>query len=105
MNACIEALLTSLKGTPPQRWPNLAFDKRKALFKEVATKYTSGMFPHETKTFQGISDNSADLQWRRNTVVHGFIKGRSVPNSNSPTGFDVIFYATNRHNGRDIQID
>jgi hypothetical protein len=105
MDAAIGAFLSSLKKAEPPRWKFLSFDQRKRLFKDLAIEYTTIVAPVEKDVFCKIADSSGDLQWRRNTVAHGYIKGRSVKNPASPTGFDVIFYAVNHYKGRDIQID
>ena len=105
MDAAIASVLHSLSKAEPHRWKFQSFDQRKTLFKELMIEYTNKSFPHETDTFRKIADQSGDLQWRRNTVAHGYVKGRSIPNAKSPTGFDVIFYAVNHYKGRDIQID
>jgi|SRR5579859_452977 len=105
MDAVIGAFLTSLRKPEPPRWRFLSFDQRKRLFKDLAIEYTTAVAPHETDTFRKIADVSGDLQWRRNTVAHGYIKGRSLKNPASPTGFDAIFYAVNHYKGREVQID
>jgi hypothetical protein len=105
MDAMVEFLIPVLGKTQPPTWKSLSFDKRKALFKSLTLEYTAKMFPGETETFRKLADQAGDLQWRRNTVAHGFIKGRSTPNANSPTGYDVVFYAVNRHKGKHVQID
>jgi hypothetical protein len=105
MDAAIAGALHSLSKAEPPKWKFQSFDQRKALFKDLMIEYTNKLAPHEADTFRKIADQSGDLQWRRNAVAHGYVKGRSIPNAKSPTGFDVIFYAVNRYKGRDIQID
>jgi hypothetical protein len=75
MNAVIEQSIISLRKTDiPPAWKHWSFDKRQRLFKDLLTAVTKIHFPNETKTFQLIADQAGDLQWRRNTVVHGLSK-------------------------------
>lgn len=101
MDKTIEAILLRLYRIEPG-WENLPFRKRKKLFKDVMTDYTTKLFPHETKTFQAIADNSADLHWRRNTVVHDYVVGHAP--TGGKDGDEATFTAFGTHNGKKVQI-
>jgi hypothetical protein len=105
MNALIADLFGKLGRQPEDpMWERRSFDVRRRLFINLTAEYIAMIAPQEVQTFQVIADNAAALQWQRNTVAHGFVKGRSVPNENAKTGFDVIFYAVNGKRQLDLTV-
>jgi len=103
MDWVIEAFLKGLHRQEEKKWRGLPFGRRKKIFAEAASAYTAIMFPNETEFFTRLVATATDLQWQRNTVAHGYIKGQSISDANSPSGFRAQFYAVGmRGNGEEF---
>jgi hypothetical protein len=105
MDLVIAFMLKTLGREEPKGWKRRSFSQRKELFQELMATYTTKLFPSESATFERLVTEAIDLQWQRNTIAHGYIKGRSQPDPTSATGYSAVFYAVGKQNGKEVMID
>lgn len=103
LDAFIEAMFPRLHKTPPANWRRFPFRARKKLFRDLATEYTTQLFPNETSVLRDVAAKAGDLYWRRNAVAHGYIVITPEPNP-SGKGHVPHFVAKGSHKGREVEI-
>ena len=105
MDLLIVDILRALRRKEPKGWRRRSFSQRKCLFKEIMDEYAKSMFPAETVTFRRIIESATDLQWQRNTVAHGYIKAKSIPDPKAPKGYSASFYAVGILNDKEVMVE
>lgn len=98
-NRLIEQMLEAAERHEPN-WQRRPFKKRTELARQLLDKVTFPLADEEGKRrIRKCLDNAADLQWRRNAIVHGSYTMRIAPQSSA-----AIFFAHGTHNGRSVKV-
>lgn len=99
LNCLIQDMLEAAERHEPN-WQRRAFTKRTELARELLSAV---IFPHADdegkRRIRKCLDKAADLQWRRNAIVHGSYRLTIAASSS-----DVIFYADGTHNGKAVTV-
>jgi hypothetical protein len=98
-NLLIGQMLAGAEREEPN-WQRRNFKKRTELTRELLGQVTFPNGDDEGKRrIRACLDTAADLQWRRNAIVHGSYRTKIAAQSSA-----VIFYADATHNGSPVTV-